>query len=442
MKEWRRQIELKDIISFVPKVDDEDKNICDYSLGFQIYTNVKKLILFCRDEETYNKWIRVLTFLLKKTDIGTQKTNSKPRVPSSILMTDRSRLSEIGLPSKKFGVSDKVPFSSMLGDEDEHCLSSMNDKVDLDKFGFLSKSLYMDASQVEGVVNFSLVENLNKISVKGTNSKSIKTNKSKVPETSSTSTGHFVNPDKKKEFKEDNTSPNIEENAKHITKGAEFDHSNMLTFSKFHPLQENSLKIEENHNSAKILKSTTIMRGNEIDEFIFDVENEAFIGWDKRINFPIGAKKPDNHQNKTSDVPHNLSVKSLIPFATHKEISANTENNLKELLRENSLHLPQGLNGEKIQIENLHRGIDDEIKSIDRKKTIQIGSFLMKDVNMINLNKEEAPKEENNSKRRSYHQIVDQMKEGLKSGNFMVERNISEGDDHKTWYLNLNIKPK
>ena len=67
MKEWRRQIELKDIISFVPKVDDEDKNICDYSLGFQIYTNVKKLILFCRDEETYNKWIRVLTFLLKKT---------------------------------------------------------------------------------------------------------------------------------------------------------------------------------------------------------------------------------------------------------------------------------------------------------------------------------------------------------------------------------------
>jgi hypothetical protein len=458
MKDWRKQIQLKDIISFLPKVDDEDKNICDYTLGFQIFTNEKKFILFCREEETYYKWIRVLTFLLKKTDIGTHKSTSKPRVPS-VLRTEKSRLSETITPTKKFGISDKIPSSSMVGDDDDHCLSTMNgiDKVDLDKFGFLSKSLFMDANEDEGVINFSLVENLNKISVKGTNNRTSKTTSNNIQDTKSQSTAHFVNQDIKKEFKEDMVKDiNFQNKAKNTNNEVEeYNYKNVLTFSKYQPVNissvnekqnQNSL-IEENQISLKKSNFSSFKKGNEVDEFIFDVEKEAFIGWDKRINFPIGTNKQENPKSKsdkkTSDTTNNINTKTQTPFMTQKESSTLTDNNLKELLRENSLHLPQGLSGEKIQIENLHRGIDDEERCIDRKKTIQIGSFFMKDVNMINISKEEkAPVQENPSMRRTYHQIVDQMKEGLKSGNFMVERNISEGDDNRTWYLNLNIKPK
>ena len=56
----------RDLTSLSLKLDEDEKNICDWSFGFKLHTTIKIYTLFAKTKEIYLQWIEILTFYFKK----------------------------------------------------------------------------------------------------------------------------------------------------------------------------------------------------------------------------------------------------------------------------------------------------------------------------------------------------------------------------------------
>jgi len=66
---WRMEIPLDEFLRFIPYLDNEHKNICDFKYGFQLLTKNKYLVLFCEEEIFNYDWVKLLEYVVNKRDL-------------------------------------------------------------------------------------------------------------------------------------------------------------------------------------------------------------------------------------------------------------------------------------------------------------------------------------------------------------------------------------
>jgi hypothetical protein len=118
---------------------------------------------------------------------------------------------------------------------------------------------------------------------------------------------------------------------------------------------------------------------------------------------------------------------------------------IKDLLSEGSnMHIKKDLYGEKIQIENLHCGIDDMSEVNIDKKNSWIGHLPIKSINKIGFKEEEEKNIVKNfpfrKKKNQTENVIGKVQ--VKSGDKLldVDRSIIGGEDDNSWVLNFRIK--
>ena len=58
--------ENKDITNYIPTVNNEDLNLCDWTHGFQLVCQKKTYVLYSQTQEEFDKWGRAFCFILGK----------------------------------------------------------------------------------------------------------------------------------------------------------------------------------------------------------------------------------------------------------------------------------------------------------------------------------------------------------------------------------------
>ena len=125
-----------DLISFNSSVDTNDKGICDYPIGFQIYTKNKKFVLFASSLLIHNRWINFLINFFQLNQINDS---------SNLLVKNQEQLKKIKnedniTESSVNTIHEKVTLKSrdLFNSETNNNLLKVNDKID--KYEMIKKN--------------------------------------------------------------------------------------------------------------------------------------------------------------------------------------------------------------------------------------------------------------------------------------------------------------
>ena len=65
-QKYKYKIDIKNITNYIPTVNNEDLNLCDWTHGFQLVCQKKTYVLYSQTQEEFDKWGRAFCFILGK----------------------------------------------------------------------------------------------------------------------------------------------------------------------------------------------------------------------------------------------------------------------------------------------------------------------------------------------------------------------------------------
>lgn len=456
MKEWRKELPFETFLKFFATLDKDDINLCDFSYGVQLITkDSNKYVFFCKEEEEHYKWVRMLGFIIHKKDIGSYD-NYKKKFSQAVQSVKKSSIKK---PIMIRSTSIMRPYENgiIYADQSENNLLN-NNEVEIN---VNEKENAIQINFRKSKVNNSILGGLN-------NDKDVN------PEIKNNRLGDISNILPKSspyEFRQptyneiqikykvgENKDLSREFSSKQLEKK---NLNNFKNYNEISEFDENKKKIKEsdmdfdqfleNIGSDKRLASTLNPYKNrkdlnetlEIGKLlnIIDPKENNFV---QRTNY--------NHLSKSPDKVTSISSKYRYPekaTAQNNIIKKSTQQqqglSIKDLLSEgNNMHIKTDLYGDKIQIENLHCGIDDMSEVNIDKKNSWIGHLPMKSINKIGFKEEEEKNTVKNfpfrKKKNQNENVIGKVQ--VKSGDKMldVDRSIIGGEDENSWVLNFRIK--
>jgi hypothetical protein len=466
-RDWRRELPFESFLKFFATLDKEDKQLCDFPYGVQIMTkDNKKYVFFCKEEEEHYKWVRMLGFIIHKKDIGSFD-NYKKKFSQAVQSVKKDNLNK---PVLIRSTSIMRPYDNGIIYADQKDNSFIN-----------NNEIEINVNEQENVVQINFRKSKVGNSILGPlmkeNTPDNKNNRlADISNILPKSSPHeFRQPT----YNEVQIKYKVGEN-----KDSFRDLSNNLQDKKNFNNFNNLYTIPEYEDQPKKVKESDM----DFDQFL---EN---IGNDKRLTSTLNPYKNKKDLNETLEIGKLLNImdpkennfgqsgvnlnrtnnnmnnsqsKSPIKVTSNNNENFNkyrypnkgtTQNNLnknatqpqqglsiKDLLSEGSnMHIKKDLYGEKIQIENLHCGIDDMSEVNIDKKNSWIGHLPIKSINKIGFKEEEEKNIVKNfpfrKKKNQTENVIGKVQ--VKSGDKLldVDRSIIGGEDDNSWVLNFRIK--
>jgi hypothetical protein len=446
MKGWRRQIAFESFLKFFANVDKEDKKICDWQYGFQLMTRDNKYVFFCKEEEEHYQWVRMLGFIIHKKDLGSFD-NYKKKFRLAVQAVQKEK-EKPALLVRSTSIIKPYENGIIYADKVENSFINNNNEVEINvnekdnvmhinvrKSKIGNSGLGLFKGNEKGIEKVDRIGDISNILPK-----------SPPPERKSAyNEVHY-------KYKLDNKETNVKEKNIFVNNLNQIPETktvkdNDLDFDDFLADIVTDKRLTNNLTSYKN-KKENLNDTFEIGNLLNYMQTQP-----KEKNQPSSNNfnKPYTYNNSPTRVPNFSDNKykytGLVPPQHETKTVKKPEVTIKSLLNDGgSLHIKKDLYGEKIQIENLHCGIDDMSEVNIDKKNSWVGHLPIKSLNKIGF-KEEQDKSMvrnfiNPFKKKKNQFEIGNTKVSVKSGDKMldVDKSIIGGDDDNSWVLNFKIK--